>query len=498
MTNPATTRCCCSALVTAAFLFLLAPATHAQTSGAVWGDSFATPPHNPTAAPTAMETLCAVPDHANGGIQLYAMTANGIEMQDFDGSIWNWRSWQDFGNQSGWPVVAPYYGSHWDPMLTGLSWLDRTSFAPSVAPRVNLFHEFTVIGYNDGLPAIWLGEPWRVQPPNQAMNYHYGYDFTPMGGFYPKTTFGQAGGQINVWGTDKAAHHPYLPTSQMDRNIYGPTAQNLIERYWNGSNWSYMQHSNPNASALGEILVGPCSSAWTGTGRIAGVVAVIENDGNGAKPYVHEWDTNHSGWIWQGIGSPSGANFFRAPLLVAYQKGGNWYIRCFVVGLFNGSNDPSARPAEWHLFSIEMHPDRSWYDDQGNLARWNDHGPAPNVSSNQFDVDVNGNPFGFDMTARAIWNEGSTTRVNLFGHTDAGDQITEFYFNGSTWQWGGTPHPSPRPNTLLNLYCDTACVANRGGTNQRISVFAHLSDGEIWELRYDLRLGGGWVWEQRQ
>jgi hypothetical protein len=63
---------------------------------------------------------------------------------------------------------------------------------------------------------------------------------------------------------------------------------------------------------------------------------------------------------------------------------------------------------------------------------------------------------------------------------------------------GGTLHPNPRPNELLNLYCDTACVANRGGSNQRISVFAHLSDGEIWELRYDLRLGGGWVWERRR
>jgi hypothetical protein len=41
-------------------------------------------------------------------------------------------------------------------------------------------------------------------------------------------------------------------------------------------------------------------------------------------------------------------------------------------------------------------------------------------------------------------------------------------------------------------------VANRGGSNQRISVFAHLSDGEIWELRFDLRPGGGWVWERRQ
>jgi hypothetical protein len=45
-------------LVTAAFLCLLAPATHAQTGGAVWGD----PSHSLTAAPTAPETLCAVPD----------------------------------------------------------------------------------------------------------------------------------------------------------------------------------------------------------------------------------------------------------------------------------------------------------------------------------------------------------------------------------------------------------------------------------------------------
>jgi hypothetical protein len=85
MTNLSTTRFCCSALVTAAFLCLLAPTTHAQTGGAVWGDSIATPSHGPTAAPTAMETLCAVPDRANGGIQLYAMTPNmtlnGIEIR---------------------------------------------------------------------------------------------------------------------------------------------------------------------------------------------------------------------------------------------------------------------------------------------------------------------------------------------------------------------------------------------------------------------------------
>jgi hypothetical protein len=487
-----------AALASACFLFVSGVA-HAQNNGAVNGD-LTLPSHGPTCAATAMQTLTPLFDRWNGGIQLYAMTPAGIQMQPFDGTFWNWGSWQFFGNQSGWPVVGGPNQSHWDPMLTGLSWNDRTSFAPQIAPRVNLFHEFTVMGTN-GLPAIWLGEPWRVQPPGQPMNYNYAWDPTPTGGYWPKSTFGQAGGQINVWGTDTAAHHPYLPASSIDRNIFGPPAQSLVERFWSGSGWSWARHGSPDGYGS-EILLGPCGSAWVDSGTI-GVVGIVEDRFVAQEPVVHTWDSGRGRWGWLFLGSPSSSfghtfvHAYRAPLVVAYQKGGEWFVRLFVVGLFNSSGVPS--DTEWRLFSIERRPDGLWYDERGTLGLWNDHGTAPNITklvNNR--GDVNGNPFGFDMTARVVWNDGTRTRVNLFGHSDRGDQMTEFFFDGSTWKWGLTPHPNPAGSSSPRLYCDGAVAANRGGSNLRISAFVHLADGQIWERRFDFRLGGGWIWERRR
>ncbi|GAB4469650.1 MAG: hypothetical protein OHK0029_42310 [Armatimonadaceae bacterium] len=413
-------------------------------------------------------------------------------MRQFSKQWGIWGPWNYFGNQTGVSV------SQWDPMLVGTGWIDMIHF-PFLA-RVNLFH---AIQTSSNSQTVLQGESWRTASlftSNPSYTYNVGLNTTALP-MYPKTIIPRLPGNLHVWGTDTPAHHPYVPVSQYDLQRYGMPATRLRERFWNGGTWNFTDHGNPLNVNAAPFILGPTASVWAEQDdEPIAVVAMASDNGRPLPPTVEIriWDNGRKRWGWQTLGRPHDrVTHLRAPLVCAYQRGGETRIRIFVVGLDDSSGVPRQR--RWKLYSIERYGNGFWQSDQGLRGQWNNHGEAPDVSpyrdgGNWWDEST---PYGFNLTQAVVWSDQYGSRVNIFGHSDVGDQMPEFFYNGSRWQWGLGTHKTPVAGTVLrcNGIARTTRPALNGNSNQfRIGVYAELSNGQVWERYYDTFQGGGWTW----
>jgi hypothetical protein len=199
--------------------------------------------------------------------------------------------------------------------------------------------------------------------------------------------------------------------------------------------------------------------------------------------------TNGGAFSWGGVdlGSPrSNAQIIDEPVALFYQWGTFTRV-CVFATAFNRTTN------RYELF--ERHFDAtpgasptiaaSW-------TAWQSFGAPPNLNPQT----------KFRITTDVAWYQGSTLRINMFGHADsdtsAPERMVEFYWNGSSWQWGGLRQP---PN---GTGIRTSCAVVLQATNYtRITVLGRTAGdasfpgaGSIWEMYWTSENGvdHDWTW----
>jgi hypothetical protein len=453
-------------------------------------DGCAPPTRAGDLAPNAQGSVAAVSE-PKFGLQVYQAHPGGVRSRQFSRQWGLWGPWVEHGNQSG---VNP--ATAWDPYLVGVGWAD--SLVLPFQSRVNLFHAFVTPGSD---PGVRLGEVFRGVSLGGSVGYPYNYNahVTPAP-FFPKTVTAHNPGYVNLWGTEGPGHQAVVPGEE------GTSATRLLERFWNGSTWIFQDHGVPRAGFA--LLVGPTAAASRaeGDGNLTAVVAVAQyfSNGYGYKPElaVRRWfaDRGRWGWVYLPPLPDARISHARAPLAVVYRRDNQTRVRVFVA--CHLENGPYER--FWELYSTEMHPDGVWRNEAGQNWQWNRHGEAPGLPRlQQFDRPADGFfAWGFHLTHAANWRDGATERVNLFGHSDAGDRLIEFFYDGAAWRWGTTDHRHPAGS--LKIRCAgvafTARPATPGVANPfRLGIYAEIEDGsatgsQVWERFFDTVEGGGWRW----
>lgn len=422
-----------------------------------------------------------VPHPGTGAWSLFSVAANGLERQTFNPQTGQWSAWQQLPNQTG--VNA----SNWDSSLVGLSWMDFIGNRS----RMLLFN-----AVNNRTLATTFGENPLVSA--QPFSFNVALDATPAPGFFPKTVFTQMMGQMNLWGTEKPAHHLYLPASNSDVVRFGLPARQLQERFWDGGSWRFTAHG----ASGGEFLLGPLSSVWVehGNDDVGFVLTVEDTFSSHLWLTTRVWEPASFSWRWGTIGLPETWTHARPPILVPYQRNGETKIRMFIVALQNPGR--VAGNGSWRLFSMERNENGEWVNDRGerrimsDLRAWNDHGVAPGVSG--LPRDANGLPSGFDLNAKIVWrDDANQQRVNLFGHSDRGEALPNLWYNGAIWQWSATV---TTPVAGTQMRCGSIGFVRRTNTSNRyrVSAFVRLSNGQIWERLFDTSTTSSWTWERRR
>jgi hypothetical protein len=434
--------------------------------------------------------LTAVVDPRYGNTQLFAQTNNGIEQRSMARSLRIWWGWQNRGNVTGVGV------SQWDKSMVSVGWLNFLTWPFEC--HMNIMHAFT---NNAGTP--FFNDIYTGLPFNSNANYVYNNgvnSMLPNVSVFPKTAYSRYPGYITIWGTNAPGNARYVPVGST--NTWETAPNTLSVRHWNGSQWLIQDFGNPFGDEFG-LLLGPEAAVYLSmedSDDDVGLVAVAADRGYYQGPLSPEvgllsWDTGRQRWGWSFLGTPLGKDrkftYLRAPMLVAYQRNDEWRVRCFVVGMDERSGTNGA--PRWKLFSIERDEDGDWRDDNGNIGSWNHHGTCPDLPTSDMNPtrDQNNIPLGFDFRARIVWNDGVRTRVNLFGHTDDGRFLTEFFYNGSTWQWGLGSHLAPNESGIRA--CGNGVIVDNGG-QFRLSTFVRMRDNSIWERYYDMQGTRRWEW----
>jgi hypothetical protein len=452
----------------------------------------------PTGAKAQDAGLAAVVDPKFGEIFLFAQTRNGVDKfkMNFTGVLW--------------PLWERIYGDTtaqhlWDKHIVSVPWMD----ANPAAFRINTLFELKQEQGNPPRPVSHLFVNEHNLETTSAFNYLVGsfiqqnreHNSQVQKPFYPRTGYSFGPGRtFSVWGTDQpmyTALRPYipnnLPTVKASRAlVHSPATRTHLD-------------FGPVPGAASEILMGAEGAAnWDFAGTTSDVDLVVMAKSDRGTGKFSIWcltQRGNQGYQWSSLGSPfsqsAGVPFrTRAPLAVPYIWNGEARIRVFVVALEEAFTQGARR---WKLYSIERRPNGEWFDDQGRANRWNDHGLCPDLplrppGGGETPRDGEGVTEGFSLSSRIVWTDnGGASRVNLFGATDNGKFLVEFFFNGATWQWGLTPQPAP-PNHSIRAVGGGVAIFRR--PDFRLATFVRMQDDSIWEFKYHTQLSGNWIWQR--
>src|SRR5262249_36648220 len=190
------------------------------------------------------------------------------------------------------------------------------------------------------------------------------------------------------------------------------------------------------------------------------------------------------------LGSPRpGAQIVDEPLALYYQWGTITRV-CVFATAFNRTT------SAYELF--ERHFDTNPGAVPTNPAAW--------TAWQSF-----GTPTGLDprtpfrLTTDVTWYQGSTLRINMFGHADSDvsppERMVEFFWNGSTWKFA-TALRQPPNGTGIRTSCVVA-LQSPDRTYTRLTVLGRTGgdasfpgSGSIWEMYWTNENGvdHDWAW----
>ncbi|MBV9328335.1 MAG: hypothetical protein JO352_31855 [Chloroflexi bacterium] len=234
-------------------------------------------------------------------------------------------------------------------------------------------------------------------------------------------------------------------TNRLNVFAMGGSGQ-LVEAYWDGSDWLWNNHGNPPGSALA-----------SGTA----VVGWVQSDGKqrlnvfamGANGQLIEAFYDGDNWHWNNHGTPPETAINSAPTAVSWvQSDGKQRLNVFAMGA-NGN-------------LIE-----AFYD--GDNWQWNDHGPPPGTAVASAPTIIG-------------YVESSAQIFDLFVEAANGN-LVQFHYDGDRWGWSDRGQP---PGTMI---ASAPAIVRwvEGTSTQRLNVFARGSNGNLIELWMD---GNGWHW----
>jgi hypothetical protein len=310
-----------------------------------WSDHGFPPGGTMASAPTAVSWMSAGVTRIN----VFAQGGSGRLIERWwDGTQWNWS---DHGFPPGTSINSSGAIIHWQQ---------------GGVTRLNLF----MIGANGRLVERWWdGSQWNWSDHGQPGSVGLAQNQAPA---------------IIAWQQGV--------TTRL--NLFARQADGqLIERWWDGSQWNWSTHGFPPGTTIGST---PAMIAWLQAGVVR--INVFAQGGNG-RLVERWWDGNQ--WNWSDHGFAPGSTVNSAATIVAWQNGGITRINLFARG--DGGR------------LIER-----WWD--GNQWNWSDHGFSPAT------------PLGPGALGSVTWQSGSVTRINVFG-VGLDGRLVERWWDGNQWNW---------------------------------------------------------------
>ena len=376
-----------------------------------------------------------------------------------------------------------------------VSWIDP----PTGRFRVNGFFTF-----NDPNNNLVFATPFWELPMGVGAGFGLDFKVPPdvpgVGAFFiPFTAVswyeGKQEGRLNVFGL--VSFGP-------------PTARKLSLRefWWDGQNWNWTDHPSPDEDIITMRLGQGGFTFPENKGYKQAFLFVITNAGGtpaDTAVQLYHW-TFENNWQWHNLGRPEDDVItMRSPVAVSYINSatGRTEVSVFITG-------QNRRTEIWQLY------ERHWNgEDIDDWEDWRSWGRPPFVPTDRAE--------GFNefaMTCGVVWYYGTTLRINLFGYTEffpdpsgsttengeelwQGGQLIEFWWNGTTWQWGSqaveeayTPDRIIDDSGRLNavpLSVSSAVVTTKD-SRIHLSVFGLDVWGRIWERFWDSHTNTAWTW----
>lgn len=301
----------------------------------------------------------------------------------------------------------------------------------------------------------------------------------------------------------------------------------LIQRWWDGSRWNWTDHGLPPGTL---VASSPSAVAWPSGGTLRINVFFQGLNGRLIERY---WDG--SAWNWMDHGLPpmkrefgavqsGGISLASAPSVITYQQvDGSRRINVFAKSadgrlidrwwdgsrwnwtdhLWSSTSRIASAPValQWeqpvapfpkpviriNVFMTSFNGDliERWWD--GSQWNWTSHGKPPASGGVQANLsDPNG----------IAWKAGSVQYLNVFSRT-AGGSLAERWFDGKTWNWmtHGRP-PGKMPDGSPNaLGSDFSVIGWKLAGDQRLNVFARGKNGNLVERYWN---GALWLWTEHE
>jgi hypothetical protein len=310
--------------------------------------------------------------------------------------------------------------------------------------------------------------------------------------FNPRTVLASSGSDhVDVFGTSDDVHAPnvdalHTPLLRLHGTRTGPGT-------WSFAASSLGQPPFTVSGAPAEAVVGPQAGATflLGSPAVATHLVFVKAE-FAAEDHVTfvTGATTGSPFTWGiDLGSPKpGAKIVDEPLALFYQWGSITRV-CVLATVFDRTAN------RFGLF--ERHFDTNPGAVPSNPAAWTawqSFGAPANLASQT----------PFRLSTAVTWYQGSVLRINLFGHADsdsaAPERMVEFYWNGSSWQFG----PLRTPPNGTGIRATSAVVLQSPATGYtRLTVFGRTGgdatfpgSATIWEMYWTEESGGGqdWTW----
>jgi hypothetical protein len=428
-------------------------------------------------------------------LELFAVTKSGLSHRQFvrvPGQVApgaGWANWihhgapgPNAGPPEGWRRSLPVTGGWFGQGQDVLAFFD----VPDTASLEKL--AVADLGTYSGTPPLPTSFAFTLQSPG-----------TGTGGFLverfnPRTLLvNTSSDQLDVFGTSDDVHAPdvhtlHTPLLRLHGTRTGPSA-------WTYSAASLGQPPFTVNGVQAEAAVGPQAGATFNLQAVLGTPAVPTHLVFVKAQFASEdhvtfvtGPASGGAFSWGiDLGSPRpGAQIVDEPLALFYQWGSITRVCVFATAV----NRTTGR---FEVF--ERHFDTVPGTSPSTPAAWTawQSFGAPSGLASQLP---------FRLSTAVTWYQGSTLRINLFGHSDSDptvpERMVEFYWNGSSWQWGALRTP---PNGT-GIRATSAVVLQSTGYT-RISVFGRTGgdatfagSATVWET-YWVSDGGiehDWQW----
>ena len=333
---------------------------------------------------------------------------------------------------------------------------------PMVAPRAPIFYEWH--GYLDHIWAEWQR---RAMPVPAAI----------------------ARGNVGS---------PNASTLRINLFMRGRDGK-LMERYWNGSGWSWV---DTGKEVLGEPAIVVRGNKASTSGSDIRINLFVQ--GADGKLWERYW--NGSAWSWVDTGKMVDGD----PVVIVRGNAGATSGSDIRINLFVRGQDGKLWERYWNGSAW------AWVD-TGKLVEGTPvalvRGDVQDVEANDLRINLfvrgadgklwerywNGSGWSWVDTGKNVADDpvviargnlgspdAANLRVNLFVRGQDG-KLWERYWNGSAWSWVDTGKGAAgRPAILVR-----GNAASTSGTAIRINLFVQGTDGKLWERYWN---GSAWNW----